>query len=200
MNMHNGTIQKNKNRILSIINVLIAYSSTTLWLLIYNFLFDYLSANGIRCRAGISLGILIHSLVIIIIALSLLISILNKRQLKILINIVYMIYSSLQLLPHYPYRWLYFSIGTCIFLYILDTFLTFLKIKRSFKESIFNYTLLLAMYIFIFILNFVYRQAKIMEMLVFFLKYYAFASFIIVGIMLLYYFIIDSYARNKKKS
>lgn len=174
-----------KKRMLIISDTIISYSATLLWLLCYDYIFYYLYSKGINCKPGIPLGLLLHGLRDIIISLSIIISLLKSKKIKIAIFTTYFVFSSYFLLPENPHRWLYFSLGTVAFLYLLDSFVSLLKIKNDLKENILHFFLLIVIYIiFIFFWN---------DLFIFFFKYFIIGNFIITICMLLYCLLRDKY-------
>ena len=105
-----------KKRMLIISDTIISYSATLLWLLCYDYIFYYLYSKGINCKPGIPLGLLLHGLRDIIISLSIIISLLKSKKIKIIILITYFVFflffpSSFAALPQFlpvpddiPYR------------------------------------------------------------------------------------------------
>lgn len=148
--------EKMRNRIINVVSLLIAYSATLSWLLLNNCACFYLGIYGRRLRGGIGTGLFIHWLFLLIIALSIVITVLNRKKFKIIIMVVYLIYSSFRLLPEYPCRWLYFSVGTAVFFYVMDNLITFWKMKNSLKEIVVNYILVILMCVFLIAIAFVF--------------------------------------------
>lgn len=190
--MHNGNIRR--NRLISIINIVIAYSATLLWILCYDFLFNYLYLKGINCKSGIALGLLFHELRHILIILSIIINLLKSKRIKIIVLITYFIYSSYFLLPDNLYRWFYFSLGSTIFIYVLEKFIFLLKIKNNLKENIFNFILLIIIYI---ILIFFWNDT-LKYFLVFLLKYFIFGNLLIIVCAVLYYLLREKSSRSNR--
>lgn len=148
--------EKMRNRIINVVTLLIAYSATLSWLLLNNCACFYLEIYGRRLRGGIGTGLLIHWLFLLIIALSIVITVLKRKKAKIIIIAVYLMYSSFRLLPEYPCRWLYFSVGTTVFFYVIDNLITFWKMKNSLKEILVNYVLAILMCVFLIAIAFVF--------------------------------------------
>ncbi len=162
MHMLNGNI---RNRIINIVSLLTAYSATLSWLLLNNCACFYLGIYGRRLRGGIGTGLFIHYLANLIITLSIIITVLKRKKAKIIIMLVYLIYSSFRLLPEYPCRWLYFSVGTTVFFYVMDNLITFLKMKNSLKEILVNYVLVMLMCVFLIAIAFVFWNETMGEFL-----------------------------------
>lgn len=160
--MLNGNI---RNRIINVVSLLIAYSATLSWLLLNNCACFYLRIYGRRLRGGIGIGLLIHWLFLLIIALSIIITVLKRKRAKIIIMVIYLIYSSFRLLPEYPCRWLYFSVGTTVFFYVTDNLITFWKMKNSLKEMAVNYVLVILMLVFLIAIAFVFWNETMKEFL-----------------------------------
>lgn len=160
--MLNGNI---RNRIINVVSLLIAYSATLSWLLLNNCACFYLRIYGRRLRGGIGIGLLIHWLFLLIIALSIIITVLKRKRAKIIIMVIYLIYSSFRLLPEYPCRWLYFSVGTTVFFYVTDNLITFWKMKNSLKEMTVNYVLVILMLVFLIAIAFVFWNETMKEFL-----------------------------------
>lgn len=179
-----------KKRIIKTFNITISYSATILWLLFYDFICDYLNSKGINCKSGIALGLLQQGLRNIIIALSLVINLINLKRIKISILFIYFIFSSYFLFPENPYRWVYFSMGSTIFMYVLDNFISLLKIKNNVKESFLNFVLLIIIcLLFIFFCNGMLKQ-----LLLFFLEYLVLGNFIIIVGLVMFYLLLGKTA------
>lgn len=157
--------EKMRNRIINVVTLLIAYSATLSWLLLNNCACFYLGIYGRRLRGGIGTGLFIHYLANLIITLSIIITILKRKKAKIIIMAVYLIYSSFRLLPEYPCRWLYFSVGTTVFFYVIDNLITFWKMKNSLKEIVVNYVLVILMCVFLIAIAFVFWNKTMKEFL-----------------------------------
>lgn len=152
--MHNGIL---KNKLTNIINTLISYSLTLLWLVGYNFINNYLLNLGVRHHRGISLGILIRILFCILLCFSILISVLNTKKIKYPLFLLYLIFSSYSLLPSYPFRWLYLSIGTVIFLLFLNNYITLLGEKKSLSFSVTTLMLIFLVFILLLAISFKFK-------------------------------------------
>lgn len=157
--------EKMRNRIINVVSLLIAYSATLSWLLLNNCACFYLGIYGRMLRGGIGTGLLIHWLFVLIIALSIVITVLKRKKAKIIIIAVYLMYSSFRLLPEYPCRWLYFSVGTTVFFYVIDNLITFWKMKNSLKKILVNYVLAILMCVFLIAIAFVFWNKTMEEFL-----------------------------------
>lgn len=177
-----------KNRIINVISVLIAYSATLLWLLLNNCACFYLGIYGRRLRGGIGIVLLIHWLFLLIIALSIIITVLKRKRAKIIIMVIYLVYSSFRLLPEYPCRWLYFSVGTTVFFYVIDNLITFWKMKNSLKEIAVNYVLVILMLVFLIAIAFVFWNETMKEFL---LRYVVLGNAIVAAASSAYYILRD---------
>lgn len=158
--------EKMKNRIINVVSLLMAYSATVLWRLIYDCMYVYLwDKAGIRLRGGVGIVLLIRWFFHLITALPIIITVLKRKSAKIIIMVVYLIYSSFRLLPEYPCRWLYFSVGTTVFFYVIDNLITFWKMKNSLKEILINYVLVILMCVFLIAIAFFFWDKTIEEFL-----------------------------------
>lgn len=184
-NMRNENI---RNRTINVIALLTAYSATLLWLLLNNCACFYLGIYGRRLRGGIGNGLLIHWLAFLIIALSIVITVLKRRRFKVFIMVVYLLYSSFRLLPDLPCRWLYFSVGTTVFFYVMDNLITFWKMKNSLKEIVVNYVLVILMCVFLIVIAFVFWNETMEEFL---LRYVVLGNAIVAAASLIYYILRD---------
>lgn len=183
--MLNGNI---RNRIINVVSLLIAYSATLSWLLLNNCACLYLGIYGRRLRGGIGIGLLIHWLFLLIIALSIIITVLKQKRAKIIIMVIYLICSSFRLLPEYPCRWLYFSVGTTVFFYVIDNLITFWKMKNSLKEIAVNYVLVILMLVFLIAIAFVFWNETMKEFL---LRYVVLGNMIVAAASFAYYILRD---------
>lgn len=158
--------EKLRNRIINVVSLLMAYSVTVLWRLIYDCMCFYLwDKAGIRLRGGVGIVLLTRWLFRLITALPIIITVLKRKSAKIIIMVVYLIYSSFRLLPEYPCRWLYFSVGTTVFFYVIDNLITFWKMKNSLKEILINYVLVILMCVFLIAIAFFFWDKTIEEFL-----------------------------------
>lgn len=158
--------EKMRNRIINVVSLLMAYSVTVLWRLIYDCMCFYLWDKAeIRLRGGVGIVLLTRWLFRLITALPIIITVLKRKSAKIIIMVVYLIYSSFRLLPEYPCRWLYFSVGTTVFFYVIDNLITFWKMKNSLKEIVINYVLAILMCVFLIAIAFFFWNKTIEEFL-----------------------------------
>lgn len=158
--------EKMRNRIINVVSLLMAYSATVLWRLIYDCTCFYLWDKAeIRFRGGVGIVLLTRWLLHLITALPIIITVLKRKSAKIIIMAVYLIYSSFRLLPDYPCRWLYFSVGTTVFFYVIDNLITFLKMKNSLKEIVINYVLAILMCVFLIAIVFFFWDKDLKEFL-----------------------------------
>lgn len=158
--------EKLRNRIINVVSLLTAYSATVLWRLIYDCMCFYLWDKAeIRLRGGVGIVLLTRWLFRLITALPIIITVLKRKSAKIIIMVVYLIYSSFRLLPDYPCRWLYFSVGTTVFFYVIDNLITFWKMKNSLKEILINYVLVILMCVFLIAIAFFFWDKTIEEFL-----------------------------------
>lgn len=161
--MHNGII---KNTILNFI----IYSSTLLWLLIYDFIKYFLNSYGINFKRDISIGITINLLSIIIIILSFVIIYVKLKKIKAIFFILYFFLSSYIFFPQNPYKWIYFSFGTIVFLILLNTFISLINLKKI-NELLCVWFLFISIFIIILIIILLFWKNVIHSYLLFLLQY-----------------------------
>lgn len=184
--MLNGITRQIK--FIRIINLLISYSYTILWFLLYDFLRDYLIYIGYKHKADISLGITIQIISVSFMFLSLIICILEKKILKILFQIIYLIFSSYMLLPYHPMKWIFFTVCSIVFLYFLNNQITLLKLKKSIKESLLAYIFIVGLFCVLVGIAFVFWRTMVNQLLLFMLQYIFIGSFILtlLAILIIY--------------
>lgn len=191
--MLSGNIRK--DRIIAVTNVLIAYSTTDLWLYAHTFLYEYITSKGARVKMGIVVGIPWFLLEEMQFGLSIAIAVLKSRKTKLLLIAAYFLLSSWWFIPDRPYRWLYWSVGSALYFYALDNFIALLKIRHSLKESLLNYGLVLAIYVFYAVfVDFILLGNDPTELGMVLARYFGFRTLLIIGCSVLYY-----WYRDKKK-
>lgn len=148
----------------------IIYSSTLLWLFIYDFIKYYLYLNNINIKSDIAIGISIDFFSITMIVIPFILNHVKSKIKKIIIGILYFCFSTYTFFPYYPYKWIYFSFGTVCFFYFIETFISFLTLK-SIKEILSVWLVFLSIFVIIFIFVLLFWKGLINSYLFFLLKY-----------------------------